>query len=87
MGTQLSGWQHRHHQGVIPKLSAHSQLSLHSAFLGHIPSEGEKVLGSSPEAKPTILPYPPNRMITRKFFELKEVFSSGLNIVKNLLLS
>lgn len=52
--VQLLGWQHRHHQGMIPKLSAHSQLSLHSAFLGHIPFEGEKVLGSSPEAKPSL---------------------------------
>lgn len=40
-----------------------------------------------PEAKPTLLPYPPNRMITRKFFEVKDVFSSGFKTVKNLLLS
>lgn len=63
-----------------------SEPALCFLMLGHIPFEGEKVLGSSPEAKPTILPYPPNRMITRRFFELKEVFSSGLETVKNLLL-
>lgn len=50
-----------------------SEPALSSLMLGHIPFEREKVLGSSPEAKPTTLPYSPNRMITRKFFELKEV--------------
>lgn len=65
----LMGW-------TWPKLSAFtSEPVLCFAMLGHSPLEREEVLESSPEAKPTILPCPLNGMITRKFFELKEVFS------------